>query len=252
MRRVSCVFAVAALVFSFSAAVPADVFLKQKHHADPYVIMGQKMQAVDRVQSVWFTKDRARVDQTADTSMIIRLDRKKMLVLFHASKTYAETPLADIQETVSQAMDDEGMSGEEKAQAQAMMAQMTAMMKPAITVQETKETKKIKSWNCQKYLMTMTISGITMTSEIWATTDIKADYSFYNKVMNVYLSKMPGMQEAMKEVEKIKGFMALMTSKGQVMGAQTSTTEELIEINEKSGPPAGGYDVPAGYKKINK
>lgn len=252
MRCVPCVFASVAVVLSASVPLSADVFLKQKHHADPYTIMKQKVAAVDRVQNVWIGKDRARVDQSADTTMIIRLDKKAMYVLFHATKTYAETPLADIQETVSKAMDDEDMSAEEKEQASAMMAQMAAMMKPTITVQETAEKKKIKSWNCQKYVLTMVISGITMTSEIWASADIKTDYAFYNKVMNVYLSKMPGMQESMKELEKIKGFMVLMTSSGQVMGAQTRTTEELMEINEKSGPPAGGYEVPAGYKKIGK
>jgi hypothetical protein len=231
----------------------ADVFLKQKHHTDAYTIMNQAVPASDRVVSIWYTKDKARIDQTSDTTVIFRLDKKTMTVLCHRTKTYAEMPLGDISSMMADAMgEDDEMDAEAKSQAAAMMQQMAAMMKPTVTVKETAETKKIKTWNTRKYLLTTSVAGVTANSEVWACADIKADYAFYNKLMNVYVAKMPGADAVTKEIEKIKGFMVLLSSSSQVMGASIKMEQELLEIKENAASPAGGYEVPAGYKKTGK
>jgi hypothetical protein len=243
----------ALMLFASLFSADADVFLKQKHHTDAYTIMNQEMPATDKVVSIWYTKDKARMDQTADTSIIFRLDKKTMTLLCHRTKTYTEMPLADISSMMANAMgEDDEMDAEAKSQAAAMMQQMAAMMKPTVTVKETADTKKIKNWNTRKYLLTTSIAGVTANSEVWACPDIKADYAFYNKLMNVYVAKMPGAEAVTKEIEKIKGFMVLLTSSSNVMGATVNMVQELLEIKENAAPPAGGYEVPAGYKKSGK
>jgi hypothetical protein len=243
------VFMLIASLFSANA----DVFLKQKHHTDAYTIMNQAVPASDRVVSVWYTKDKARIDQASDTTVIFLLDKKAMIMLCHKDKTYAEMPLADISTMMADAMGkDDEMDAEAKSQAAAMMQQMAAMMKPTVTVKETAETKKIKNWNTRKYLLTTSIGGVMANSEVWACADIKADYAFYNKLMNVYVAKMPGADAVMKEIEKIKGFMVLLSSSSNVMGSSVKMVQELLEIKENAAPPAGGYEVPAGYKKTGK
>lgn len=242
-----------AMVFAICAAARADVFIKQKQHTGAYTIMSQNVPAVDRVMSIWFDKDKARIDQTADTTIIFRLDKQTMTMLYHATKSYAVMPVKDVSSMMADAIgDDDEMDEEAKAQAQAMMQQMAGMMKPTITVKETGETKKIKGWNTKKYQLTTSIAGVTANADVWASPDIKVDYSFYNKLMNVYLAKMPGAEDISREIEKIKGFMVLLTSSSQVMGASVKTTQELVEIKENAPPPPGGYDIPAGYKKIGK
>jgi hypothetical protein len=253
MRRFTLLAYGACLVITGTFSADADVFLKQKHHADAYTIMNQQVPASDRVATIWLGKDKARIDQTADTTIIFKLDKKSMIMVYHKSKTYAEMPVQDVSAMMSDAIGgNDEMDEESKAQAQAMMQQMAAAMKPTFSVKATTETKKIKTWNAHKYIMTTTIAGVAVNAEIWACPDIKVDYAFYNKLMNVYLAKMPGMEDIMKEVEKIKGFMVLMTSSSRVMGASVTTSEELLEINEKAAPPAGGYEVPAGYTKVGK
>jgi|WetSurMetagenome_2_1015567.scaffolds.fasta_scaffold10520_4 hypothetical protein len=251
LRRLFGCAAFMLMASTFSAN--ADVFLKQRNHTDAYTIMNQAVPASDRVVSVWYTKDKARIDQSHDTSIIFLLDKKTMIMLNHANKTYAEMPLSDISTMMADALgNDDEMDAEAKSQAAAMMQQMAAMMKPAVTVTETAETKKIKNWNTRKYLLTTSISGITANSEVWACADVKADYAFYNKLMNVYVAKMPGADAVMKEIEKIKGFMVLLSSSSNVMGASVKMVQELLEIKENAAPPAGGYEVPAGYKKTGK
>jgi hypothetical protein len=229
----------------------ADVFIKQKHHTGAYTLMNQNIPATDRMVSIWYDKDKARIDQTADTTIIFRLDQKTMTMVYHKSKTYAVMPVKDVSSIMADAIgNDEEMDEESKAQAAAMMQQMAGMMKPTMTVKETAETKKIKSWNTKKYQLSTSIAGVTANSELWACPDIKADYSFYNKLMNVYIAKMPGAEDITKEIEKIKGFPVLTTSSTQVMGASVNMEQELLEIKENAAPPAGGYEVPGGYKKM--
>jgi hypothetical protein len=252
MRSGAALVLAAAMVVTVTFPLVADVYLKQKHHIDPYTLAGQRYAASEGITTIWFAKDRARVEQNADTTIIIRLDKKSMTVVYHTSKTYREQPLESVQSVIDKAMETEEMTPEAKAQAQAMMQRMAAMMKPTFTVQETQETKKIGKWNCRKYLLTVSIAEVKSTSEVWATADVKVDYAFYNTLMNVYLAKMPSMEDTMKEMEKIKGFMVLTNSSSQVGGATMKTSIELIEIDDASKPPAGGYEVPAGYKKVSK
>jgi hypothetical protein len=231
----------------------ADVFIKQKQHTDAYTIMNQSVPAMDRVVSIWYSKDNVRIDQTADTTIIFSLGTKTMTMVYHKSKTYETMPVKDMSSIMADAMgQDDEMDEEAKAQAAAMMQQMAGMLKPTMTVKATGETKKIKTWNTRKYILTTSIAGTTFNSDIWACPDLKVDYKLYNEVMNVYLAKMPGVESMMNEIEKIKGIPVLVTSSNKIMDATVKTVHELVEIKENAAPPAGGYQAPAGYKKIGK
>ena len=124
------------------------------------------------------------------------------------------------------------------------------MMQPKVTVEETGETQKIKNWNCKKYIMTMEMMGTKSTSEIWATEDIKIDYELYQTLGLSMMPKTPGMEKMLEEMKKIKGLTVLSTATTSVMGTDVKSTQELLEVSEKSAP-AGTYEVPEGYKKGN-
>jgi hypothetical protein len=136
-----------------------------------------------------------------------------------------------------------------------MPAFMKNMMKGVMgsmsaKVTETAETKKIGSWNCRKYLieMDMGMAGKT-NSEAWATEDLKIDYSLYFTSANAMLASQPGFDKIVKEMQKVKGVIVYQTAKISVMGADVTSTTELLECTDKSAP-AGNYDIPAGYKKV--
>jgi len=129
---------------------------------------------------------------------------------------------------------------------------MKNMMKMKATVQPTTETKKIKNWDAKKYLQTIEMAMGKTTSEIWATEDIKINKDLYLKFSTALFAMQPGMKDMiddmMKEMQKIKGFQVLSSSVSDMMGTQIKSTVELQEIREDN-PPAGTYDIPAGYKQ---
>jgi hypothetical protein len=229
-------------------AVQADVYIKQKNHTDGFSMMGQSQPARDDIFVTWMSKDKARMDHGADSSMIVRMDKKVMYMISHADKAYTEMPLDSKGDIFSSAIAGSDMSDEEQAQAKKMMAGFSKMMKPKVSVKDTGETKKIKNWNCKKYDMTMSMMGTTTKFETWATEDIKIDYELYRNLTFSIMGQTPGVEDMMKEMEKIKGVVVLQEGTMSMMGTDVKSSQELLEVSNKSAP-AGTYEVPSGYKK---
>jgi hypothetical protein len=124
-----------------------------------------------------------------------------------------------------------------------MMGSMSA------TVTETAETKTIGNWKCRKYLIDMNMMGAETKSEAWATEDIKIDTGLFFASANAMLASQPGFDKIVKEMEKVKGVIVSQTAVAKMMGAEVTSTTEVLECATKDAP-AGNYEVPAGYQKV--
>jgi hypothetical protein len=178
------------------------------------------------------------------------MDKKVMYMINHAEMKYTEMPIDSKGDIFSSAIAGSDLSGEEQAEAKKMMEGFATMMKPKVTVTATGETQKIKNWNCKKYNMTMSMMGATTKSETWASEDIKIDYELYRNLTFSLMGQTPGIEDMMKETEKIKGIVVLSTGAMSMMGTDVKTTQELLEVTEKMAP-GGTYNIPTGYKKQN-
>ena len=128
-----------------------------------------------------------------------------------------------------------------------MMKGMMGNMSAKVT--ETGETKKIGDWNCRKYLIEMDMGMGKSQSEAWATEDLRIDYSLYFTSANAMMASQPGFDKIVKEMQKVKGVIVYQTAKVKMMGAEVTSTTEVLECSDKAAP-AGNYEVPAGYKKV--
>ena len=132
-----------------------------------------------------------------------------------------------------------------------MMQGFAGMMKITSTVTETDESQTIKGWNCKKYNMEMDMMGMTTTSEIWATEDIKIDYDLYRNLTYSIMGsmgQMMDMDDMMEEMKKIKGIVVQQEGTMSMMGSEMKSSLELVEVSDKPAP-AGTYTVPEGYEK---
>jgi len=231
-----------------SLSVQADIYIKQMNHTDGFSVMGQSQPAKDDVFVTWMGMDMARLDHGEETSIIIRLDKNQMIMINHAEKSFTETAIGGKNDILSNALTGAGMTDEEQAQAKKMMEGFSQMMKASVSVTETGESQKIKGWNCQKFDLTMNMMGMTSTGVIWATEDIKIDYELYRNLTYSLMGQMSGMEDLMKEMNKIKGIVVLQESTMSMMGSEVKSTQELLEVSDKPAP-AGIYTVPAGYEK---
>jgi hypothetical protein len=239
------------LLFMCSVApliLQADVYIQQKNHTDGFSVMGQSQPPKDDFFVTWMGSDRARMDHGEDTSIIIRLDKKVMYLVNHAESSYTEMAIEGKNDILSTALAGSDLSEEEQAQAKQMMQGFSKMMKSSVSVTETGESRNIKGWNCKKYTMTMNMMGMISTSEIWATEDIKIDYELYRNLAYSLMGQMSGMEDMMKEMNKIKGIVVQQESSMSMMGSDVKSTQELVEVSNKSAP-AGTYTIPEGYTK---
>lgn len=214
--------------------VHADTCIKTKRHTDSFTMMGQTQPAKDEVHTTWIGRNRFRTD-TGTISFIVLMDKKKMYHINHGEKTYASVDLP---------IDWKKMM---PAEAGEMAEQMMQMFKMTVTVTDTGETKKIKRWNCRKYIVNFQ-GMMSMKQELWATKDIKIDYKAFREFGKSIMAMNPMFKDAIPEMDKIEGYTVYSEGTMSMMGADVKSTEELMEVSEKS-PPAGTYDVPAGYSE---
>jgi len=228
-----------------STAAQADIYMKQKQHQDETTVRGQTQPAEDRVNEVWITKKGMR-SNNAKHSMIMLPDEGKMIMVDRERNRYREMPM-NMGDVMNKGMDD--ADAEEKAAFQGMMGKM---MKMEVKVLPTDEKKKIKQWNCRKYLMTMAMFGGTVKTEIWATEDIKIDPALYEKYQSGRMFSMPGVQQAMEEMEKetkkIKGVQVMSFTSSKMMGQTVKSSTELLEYKQTKAP-ANVFSLPDGCIK---
>jgi Domain of unknown function (DUF4412) len=255
--RILQVLALTALaVFVFGTVqARADVYMKQKIHTDELKVMGQTQPAKDDIMVFWLSEGKARTDDEGDNNSSIFLADKKVLYLLDNNKRqYSEMPL-DFDKMFEQAS---AQAGEDPDKAEALK-KMPAFMKKMVKgvgesmsakVTETGETKTIGSWTCRKYLIEMSLGMMGKSqAEAWATEDLKIDYTLAFTMTNAMMAGQPGFEKIIQEMKKVKGVIVYQVSKVSAMGADVTSTMELLECSDKP-VPAGTYEIPAGYKKV--
>jgi len=212
----------------FPVLAKADIHVKRMVHMDAF--MGQP--ASDEEASMWLAKDKFRYDAARNMTQIVRFDEKKLYMINHGNQSYSEV---DIPIDLSKALD---------PQAQQMMGSLQT----SATVTDTGETQKIGNWNCTKYKVEINISmmmSMTIEMDWWVSKDVDSDLiKLYQKHYGEVLVATPMMADLVEEIKKVKGFP--IKTEFSMMGM--SMTDEVVSI-EKEKPPAGTYDVPAGYTK---
>jgi hypothetical protein len=237
MKKLILIVTVVIISFAF---LSADVYIKTKSHTDAFEVMGQKQPAKDQVTEQWFGNKKF-VQIAEGQSMVMDLEKKKLYVIYHATKSYVEAQLPiDISKLIPE-----------------QMVPMLQMMKMTVAVKPTGESKKVGKWNCKGYDINMTMGGgmMSMNMKSWASTDVPVDWkTFRDEVFPIFM-KMGGAlgldDKAAAEFKKVDGFQVAMEMTASVMGAEVKSTSQVVEISEKSAP-AGTYSVPAGYKKQDK
>ena len=287
MRSVKMLLAIAGVVAVAGSTSVADVFMRQISHTDEIKIMGRTQPASTDTASIWLAKDMAAMGGV-DGRVIFRADKDYLYVIDDVQKTYQAISLKDVQrmteaagemsEQMAKAM--EGVSAEDKAKMKEAMEklndnpQMKAMAekmlgnatgdaagateesaadKPfmKVTITPTSETKTINGWDTKKYTGTMEMAMGTGTAEVWAAPSLKIDADLYNTLQTGMMAGGKGFDEAVKEMSKIDGVPVYSIHKMNVMGTNTASTTELIEFKKDVQAPAGTFEIPEGYKKID-
>jgi len=225
--------------------VSADQYFKIETHSDAYSLMGKEQPAATDTMVTWIGKNALRADNGDTASILILNDDEKFVILNHTKKTFVELPF-DIVGNVEMLIDMQSESKEQAEQMKQAMEGMMSMMQVNMEVIPTEEKAEKAGYDCQKYTVKMKMGQLTSEEEIWATEEIDTDYSMYRKSRNIMQLALPGMKEALVELQKIKGFPVMTMTTTDMMGTPIKRNYMLLEFKD-TDPPRGAYQVPEGY-----
>ncbi len=222
------------LLFSLNF-LKAELYIKTQSHTDGFEMMGQKSPAKDDTSEQWIGDNRM-LHSRLDQSSLIDLEKNRVYIIYHKTKTYVETTLP---------------LNMKKLMPQEMLA-MLSMWKIQAEVTPTAETKKIGEWNCKGYKIDITMGMMSMEMKTWATEDVPFDWkSFTSKMYPTLLQASIGqhMDEAtLNQYKKIEGFQVATSVTIKIMNQEIKSSSKVVEISTKPAPP-GIFAIPAGYKK---
>ncbi|MBM3317310.1 MAG: hypothetical protein FJY75_05615 [Candidatus Eisenbacteria bacterium] len=239
--------ATAALLLLLAAAggAHAATYMKQLSTTGAFEIMGQKQPAESDTTVIWLSAQAAYMETGKGVATILRADQDKIYFVKPAERVYAEMPLSSLGDIGAMM----GAEGDDAAGADQMAAIAGAMLGSVkVDVRPTGASKRIRDWNASQYMVDMSIAGMTSKAEIWASTDLKADYGLFFKLTNALQGQMPGFEKVTQEMQKVQGIPVLSITDAQVMGTSVKSTTELLECAERAAP-SGIFEVPAGYAK---
>lgn len=214
-----------------SGIAGADTKIIKRSHTDPVTIMGQTQPAQDETSTTWFADDRMRVDQGTST-VLVRMDQKKLYLVDHSEKTYTtiELPL-----DMAKLMPPE------------MAGPMMEMMKFKATVTPRNEKRTVAGFETTGYDLVLESQMMQMKSTVWVTKAVEFNLVGARAMAEEMMRLQPGMADIVAELRKLDGYTIAQENVATMMGSQIKSSE-TVESIEESSAPEGGYDPPAGYK----
>jgi hypothetical protein len=232
LQRCATLGLTAALLATTAAA---DTKILQESHQDAFTVMGHSQPASDVDRVMWMAKDRLRVDE-GNSSFIVRLDSSTLFVIDHESRSVSSIQLpVDIGALLPPGMAE----------------QMRAMMQFDITVAPTDEFKAVGSWKARRWNMTMSSPMVTISSALWATTELDIDRAAYDELTRQIVSLQPGMEGLVEKLRAVDGFVVETQSVTRMSGSSevgVTRSERTVSV-DTAQPPAGTYDPPADYEQ---
>lgn len=225
-----------AIALLVAAPSTADQVLTFANHTDEFSMMGQTTPAQDVTHTYWFADDATRYD-AGDTSIVLRPQEKKLYILNHGEKNYAELDLP---------IDFEKLVGPEMAP---MMEQMSKMMAATVEVTPTDRRGEFAGYSCTYSKVEISTGMMQMSSDQCYSQDLPIDASRYQALAAAQAEMLPN-QAWMKELaEKLQGFPVRTETTTTVMGNEQTSWQELQSVEERDAP-AGHYQPPAEYQKV--
>jgi hypothetical protein len=223
-----------ALLVVPGAQARADLLLAVKAHTNGMKIGNRVQEPHDAQAKIWLASDRMRRDE-GTTSVIVRLDRKKIYLVNHTDRTYSEVAIPVDWSTVVPPRDQDSFQ------------RYIADNQIKATITPSTETRQIHGWGTTRVNLQLTNEhGLRMAAQWWLTKDIPLAAA-YNQMNAALASLQPNATDWAQKEGRLDGFPVYQETTIYIGDASSKSVEELVSADNREVPP-GTYDVPAGFK----
>lgn len=236
------------LIYLFTCitqAAIADTFIRLEHHKPATDLPGFAAPAMTDTILVWLGDGKARIDLTSDRSTLYEATKDEAIDVYWRMEIFTPRD-GRVQNRVTGVSD--GATD---------LSAGIAELSPQIvsTVTETEQHKTINGYDCQLWIQrdSMPQMEVSLTTEVWACEDIKADQDLYYRIIEAPVRKA-GLEQSFAEHRKVRGIPVLSTTVSTsdstgILSQMIGTTFRLISCEEVEVQP-GHYDVPEQFERF--
>jgi hypothetical protein len=251
MRRLGALLTALVLGLTLTAPLAADTLLTKRRDADEMtsptgaVSPGAKNLKVE----IWIGPDRVRRDG-GPTSLLLRLDQRKLYFINNPAKTYTVTDLR--QEGGRWVSDFASSLPQGHSIPKAALDEMRKVWLLSAKAEPTGETRKIGSWQATRFKIAESNqagTGQRIQLDWWIAPDLHVEDGPLRALMRLLAGTGMGGDAWLDTVFDLPGYPVLFERKQQQPEVEVKTREELVSVEQRE-PPAGIYEPPAGYRLL--
>ena len=213
-----------------------DSCIKEKLHTDSYYYGGVVQPAEDSEREIWIGEKKL-CTLRDNWKIILDIKVNRMYIVNRQDSSYVES----------------GLPFEWSKVVSEELVGMLKIFETKGSVKQTGNKKKIGIWDCQEYEVNSYImyqgSKVNETdSKIWASTDVLSDMENFTQLIRTMRKFANYDSSFIDQFDKIAGYQVSSESLFYPKGFSVASNQKVIEVFEID-PPAGTYEVPAGYTK---
>jgi hypothetical protein len=214
----------------------SDSRIKEKSYTESYYYGGVVQPAEESEREIWIGQKKL-CSINDNWKFIVDINQNLMVIINREDSSYVECSLPfEWSKIVS--------------------PKLVGMLKSFETkgsVTPTGNTKKIDNWECQEYEVNSYIlyqgSKINENdTKIWASVEVLTDNKNYAQLISIMRKFANYDSSYIQQLGKITGYHVSRESFFYPKGFSVASNQKIIEVKEID-PPAGLYEIPAGYSK---
>jgi hypothetical protein len=202
----------------------------------------------------YLSSDHVRMAHGDGNEMIVDIKSGVMTTLDNKKRTYYTMTQEDLQQMGAkmQAM----MNDPEMKKGMEMMQKLSGAMAQSYEVKDTGVSRNIAGFQCEDW--TISMAGISTMHEC-VTTALKYPvhafdaYKAFSQSLQASMGAMGPMAKAgadlAEKLKKMQGFPIASSMTMEIMGTNSSSGSEVIEVRRGSIPDSV-WEIPAGYKQV--
>ncbi|MBD3219669.1 hypothetical protein GF314_00380 [bacterium] len=205
---------------------------------------GQTVPTRTDTTTLWLGPGLARRDAHGG-SYIVDTHRDLLTMIDHRDRTYTRNTTAAVAgQLAALARDTTGTGSRQQRQLQ-------SLLDVGARVTDTGETGTIDGYPVRRWIVEQQFGRQRTTSELWLTTAIDVDYALLHRATRPALAALPGGEDAVAELRKLRGVPVRSSAVIEVMGRQTPSRSRLVTADLDT-VPLSFFAPPEGYTETDQ
>ena len=216
---------------------------------EPMSLPGQGLPARTDTVTLWLGPGIARRDN-AEGTFLVDATRDLLAFVDHDARTWTVQTAAQVQRQLA-ALAADTLGATPSPGSRDQLERLRSLLRVAARVTDTGETRQIAGHRCRRWIVEQQLGAQEITTEVWLTGELDVDYALLHQVTRPAMAVLPGGEQALAELSRLRGVPVRSTSLIRALGRRGRTQTELLSVERETVPPAH-FAPPPGYTQTGR